>query len=178
MNSKQNPMDIISKYTKESPVNIEGAIRELGIKLNKNAELPSGISGHLKRENGGYEIASSKKEHYFRQRFTLAHELGHYVLHRNLVDKSGGVDDNTKYRSTQDGDIYNTHIELKHESQANSFAATVLLPSELLVKDVESTLEEGRQPSLTDLYKKYQTSPSAMRWRLKRLGLYDDVTDD
>ena len=89
---KQTVADVLRKYMGHLPVNVEAIGRELNLLVRKNATLPEGISGHLKRdENGRYEIASNGREHDYRQRFTLAHEIGHFVLHKNLVDRAGGV---------------------------------------------------------------------------------------
>jgi len=163
-------MEIIRKMIAgDPPVNIEAIIRQLGLTVVKNADLHQDISGQIMRlPDGRYEISSSSGEHYFRQRFSLAHELGHYVLHKNLI--GAGVDDNKKYRSTENGNYYNTAIDLAHEQQANSFAANILMPE----KAVRRSVQEGGK-SIVDLYKEFQVSSSAMNWRLKNLGLADQV---
>lgn len=161
----KNDMDIIRPMLTEAPVNIEAIIRQLGLSVEKNAELPNDISGQIRRlDSGGYEISSSAGEHYFRQRFTLAHELGHYVLHKSLI--GAGVDDTTKYRSTDNGNYYNTSIELAHERQANSFAANILMPEAVVRRHVEDGMND-----IVELYRKFQVSRSAMAWRIKNLGL-------
>ena len=92
-----------------APVNIEAIIRSLGLSVARDSELPENISGQIHRtKDGGYELSSKFGEHYFRQRFSLAHELGHYVLHRSLIGE--GVDDDKLYRSTAEGNFYNTSI--------------------------------------------------------------------
>ena len=161
---------IRSKLT-DYPVNIEAIIRDLGITVNKNAELPNGISGQIKRTGDTFEISSAVGEHYYRQRFSMAHELGHYVLHRDLI--GAGVDDDTKYRSTSIGDLYNTAIDQIHERQANAFAASVLIPEKLLRAKIDKLADQD--VTLRDLYTAFQVSPSAMKWRLSNLGLSDKV---
>lgn len=166
-------MQQITPFASAAPVNIEGAVRALGISLVKNANLPEGIAGHIKRlPSGGFEIASTKADHYYRQRFTMAHELGHYVLHRSLI--GSGVDDDTKYRSTAAGEFYNSMIDVYHERQANSFAANILMP-EVLVRDLV-----GANPhfKLKDFATRFQVSPSAMRWQLKNLEIYSEALED
>lgn len=154
------------------PVNVAGALRTLGVSVNQAAELPEGISGHLrKKDDGSYEAAASAAEHPYRQRFTLAHELGHFVLHRSLVDLYNGVDDTTMYRSTALCEIYNTAIKQSHERQANSFAAHFLMPENHLREAVAGN------PPIIDLVHQFQVSPSAMRWRLKNLGLMAKVQE-
>ena len=165
-------MDRLERHTRARPVNVEAAIRDLGLTLAKNADLPDGIAGHIRRVDGDkFEIASTKKDHYYRQRFTMAHELGHYVLHRGLI--GSGVDDDTKYRSTEKGDFYNSEIDEVHERQANAFAATLLIPEQLIRKYVA----ENPQATLKDTAVAFQVSPSAMRWRLKSLDIYSPRFD-
>ena len=162
-------MDLVRSAATSRPVNIEAIIRNLGLSVRKDADLPAEISGQIQKlSDGTYEISSSAGEHYFRQRFSLAHELGHYILHRSLI--GAGLDDNKKYRSTGEGNFYNTSIELAHERQANSFAASLLMPEKLLREDVENGDAE-----ISALYRKYQVSQSAMNWRLRNLGLVHQV---
>ncbi|WP_292341350.1 ImmA/IrrE family metallo-endopeptidase [Mesorhizobium sp.] len=167
-----NIMDRLARHQLALPVNIEGAIRDLGIVLKKDAALPPNIAGHIRRlPDGRFEIASTRDDHYFRQRFTMAHELGHFVLHRSLIGE--GIDDNIKYRSAADGEFYNTAIDEIHEQQANSFAASLLIPERLL----RGYLFDHRNEPLKRTATAFQVSPSAMRWRLKNLGLYQPDLD-
>ena len=145
------------------PVNIEAIIRGVGIELNKKAELDTEISGQLERLGpGSYRISANKNDAYFRQRFTMAHELGHYMLHAHLIGE--GVDDTTAYRSVPKGNFYNPNITSTEETEANRFAAELLMPSSLLA--VESTVGQA----LASLAKSFQVSPRAMEIRLKGLG--------
>lgn len=170
-------MERIKPHLTRWPVNIEQAIRDCGIKLNKNAKLPEGIAGHVRTmPDGSYEIASSSSDHYYRQRFTLAHELGHYVLHKSMI--GSGVDDDRKYRSTELGDLYNTKIDEFHERQANAFAASILMPESLLTEYIKTRSEEiSSMPDLADMAKAFQVSTAALRWRLKNVGLEGAVYD-
>ena len=145
------------------PVNIEAIIRGVGIQLDKKAELDTEISGQLERLGpGSYRISANKDDHYLRQRFTMAHELGHYMLHAHLI--GDGVDDTTAYRSVQKGNFYNPNITPVEETEANKFAAELLMPKSLLA--VESTVGQN----LSALAKLFQVSPRAMEIRLKGLG--------
>jgi Zn-dependent peptidase ImmA (M78 family) len=166
-------IDRIRSQANTVPVNIEAIIRGLGIEVRKDADLPPNISGQIKRIGDRYEISSAKGEHYYRQRFSLAHELGHYVLHRSLIGQ--GVDDNKKYRSTAEGDFYNTFIELDHERQANSFAASILIPENLLKEKLNDLTRYPMVELVPRLYKAFQVSRSAMEWRLKNTGLINHM---
>ncbi len=95
-------VDLIEEHSRKPPVNVEAIIIGLGVELDKKAELKNGISGEIALLPGErYRISANKADHYFRQRFTLAHELGHYLYHRHLI--GDGVDDDKLYRSTEIG---------------------------------------------------------------------------
>lgn len=163
---------LLEVYREDYPVDIENLIANVGLFLDPEADLPAGISGHIKCEDGAYVIRANRNEHIYRRRFTMAHELGHFVLHRSILDRAGGVNDSTMYRTEKSAPLYNMHIQPIHEQQANSFAANLLMPTEL-VKEVWNAEAENEQgpPTLTEMHRAFHVSPSAMRWRLKNLGL-------
>lgn len=149
------------------PVNIEAIIRGVGIELNKKAELDADVSGQLERIGpGSYRISANKKDHYLRQRFTIAHELGHYMLHAHLI--GDGVDDTVNdtimYRSMPKSNFYNPNITAVEETEANKFAAELLMPRSLLA--VTTTVGQN----VAALAKLFQVSPIAMEIRLNGLG--------
>ncbi|MEC9347620.1 MAG: ImmA/IrrE family metallo-endopeptidase [Pseudomonadota bacterium] len=146
------------------PVNIEGIIRDLGIKLDKRAALDPEISGQCERlDDGTFKISVNKSDHYYRQRFTMAHELGHFLFHSHLLED--GVDDNRAYRSTADGRFFNRLIGPAQESEANRFAANVLMPRDLVAG------EWKRLGNLLEVSKRFQVSKPAMQIRLRTLGI-------
>ncbi len=129
-------LDKILREHAGPPVNIEGIIRDLGIRLDKRADLDSEISGQCERlDDGTYKISANKSDHYYRQRFTMAHELGHFLYHSHLLED--GVDDNRAYRSTADGRFFNKLIGPAEETEANRIAANVLMPKDLVVWEWE-----------------------------------------
>ena len=157
----------IRAFRTDTPVQVEALIRSLGIHLEPEAELASDISGHIQRQaSGQYVIRTNGREHIFRRRFTMAHELGHYILHRSLLDRAGGINDSTLYRADPKSPHYNSHIHRAHERQANSFAANLLMPDEA-IRDRSS--EWGSD--LKTFYRDFRVSPSAMKWKLRNLGL-------
>lgn len=112
-----------------APVDVEMLAKSLGVRVNYSF-LPSGISGELVSENGGFAINVNASDPPTRQRFTLAHELGHFVRHRDLIGT--GIDDDRAYRSTNVGRYFNTRIGPREETEANKFAANLLMPWHLI----------------------------------------------
>ena len=156
--------DIIDKLTLSAPVDIERMIRDFSIDLDAKADLPKGISGQIELSHDDeYRISANAKDSYYRRRFTMAHELAHYLLHRDLI--GCGLDDDCMYRSTAHGNYYNTAVMRRHETQANQLAAQLLLPGRLLREIWES--DKDKQ----SLAKKFQVSKQAMQIRLESLGL-------
>ncbi len=103
--------------------------KELGVEIKYAPflETVNGVSGVIKY-TGNPVIYIKKSLGKERQRFTLAHEIGHYVLH-----KKEGVDlrvDNLDYSS-------NDSIQ---ETEANYFAGVLLLPKKLLFRAIEKGL--------------------------------------
>src|SRR5438270_408197 len=68
----------------EGTVPIEKIVKSFGIEI-KLDKVDDDLSGFLVRENserGRTMIGANKSHHPHRQRFTIAHELGHFILHR------------------------------------------------------------------------------------------------
>jgi IrrE N-terminal-like domain len=159
---------LLERYRRQVPVQVEALARNLGIRVRMNANLELGISGHITRTAAGeYEIATAAGEPLTRQRFTLAHEIGHFLLHRSILDRSSGINDSTMYRTDTAGVGFNMEISEIHERQANSFAANLLMPKER----IQERFAGGQRPSLASLASEFEVSQPAMQWRLTNLGL-------
>ena len=156
-------IELIIRENLGPPTNMERIIRAIGVQLDRNASLAECISGQTENiGDGKYKISTNKNDHYYRKRFTMAHELGHFLYHSHLI--GDGVDDNRAYRNTQDGQFYNPLIGRREETEANKFAASILMPSEL----VEEERAEGGD--VAALAKKFQVSRQAMEIRLDGLN--------
>lgn len=90
-------LDILAEFAADYPVDVAEAARAIGVRVLYD-ELPDGVSGKIQRdERGGYYIVANRKEPEVRQRFTIAHELGHYIYHRALI--GDGISDSPAYRA-------------------------------------------------------------------------------
>lgn len=122
--------EIIKRYWYVAPVSVVSIIRDIGIQYHE-ASLDPEISGMIERlGRDRYSISVNLTDSHVRQRFTAAHELGHYIYHRDLI--GDGVDDSRAYRSVPAGKYFNQNIKAKHETEANRFAANLLMPSHLI----------------------------------------------
>ncbi len=144
---------ILEKYTNTYYVDIVSLSKELGVPIY-SAKLPEGVSGVIKKnenEGGGFFIAVDEDEPTTRQIFTAAHELGHYLLHRDQI--GNGINDNYLLRS--EGLSNQTEIE------ANEFAANLLMPKGQIVK----AMDEGYD-TVEKLAKAFRVSIIAMSIRI------------
>jgi Zn-dependent peptidase ImmA (M78 family) len=146
------------------PVNIEAVVRGLGIELDKKADLKADISGQIEKlGEHTYKISANRSDNYFRQRFTMAHELGHFLLHRDLI--GDGLYDDRAYRSTELGTYQNKLVGPAEEAAANRIAAQILMPAEKVRAEASDTT------SVEALANRFQVSKKAMEIRLQTLGI-------
>lgn len=124
-----NPLEVIEKYASETPVPVFQILKELGLGPDFQM-MDDNISGWIERRpDGTYGVAINARHAPVRQRFTAAHELGHFIYHRDLLGQ--GVGDTRAYRAAGTP-LPNSAIRPVHERQANSFAANLLMPRETI----------------------------------------------
>ena len=111
----------------EAPVRIEVMVRRKGIELKIG--LLGDKSGLFVRRTGNDLIAVNSAQPRTRQRFTIAHELGHYLLHASMLSHSDEAFV-VKYRD----DVSSSGRSIE-EVEANYFAASLLMPKRLLELD-------------------------------------------
>mgnify|MGYP003386090899 FL=1 len=103
------------------PLPIERIIAQYGIRVVYDSEMDDTLSGYIEyAQPNQWTIGVNQYHSTRRQRFTLAHELGHYILHREQIMRQGRLEDSILLR---DGD--STDIEV----QANHFAGQLLVPT-------------------------------------------------
>ena len=150
----------------EVPVPVEQIARRLGAQVAYE-DFDGDISGMLFRDEGRKVIGVNSRHAPTRQRFTVAHEVGHLEMHKGqrvFIDRFVRV-------NMRDGQ---TNLE---ERQANAFAAELLMPRALVPDETERLLARHRdvtQPELVStLAQRFQVSPAAMQYRLMNLGMLD-----
>jgi hypothetical protein len=154
--NRHQASQIISKYQVSAPVSVMEIAEELGVKVWRSP-MPENVSGKLFPDrihggSSGYSIVVNAAETISRQRFTMAHEIGHFILHREDVGE--GVIDDTFYRSK---------LSTPMEREANAFAADLLMPFGL----IETLQRQGLNTPL-QLAKALNVSLVAMKIRLGR----------
>lgn len=151
---------------KSAPIPVERLAKHLGAVI-KYEPFDGDLSGMVHRtKDGGAVIGVNSLHPIARRRFTLAHEIGHLLLHKNEdlhVDEHNPIGLRTKKSGLA--------VDAK-EIEANQFAAELLMPQEMLAKDLEDL--PARLPvdeAIDRLAQKYEVSAQAMTIRLSALGL-------
>jgi Zn-dependent peptidase ImmA (M78 family) len=129
MASSESVFEVIERYWHDAPVDIVAIISELGI-YYREEHFFTDDSAYIAPVNGTYKIVVNAAHPRSRKRFSAAHELGHYTYHRPLI--GDGIGDGPVYRSDNASRYHNTRITRAHETQANQFAAKVLMPQDLI----------------------------------------------
>jgi predicted transcriptional regulator len=145
----------IQAFQQTPPIDVSALAQTFGINVWEDKNLGPLISGKLFLDpvNGGpsgYSIVVNSNEPFVRRRFTVAHEIAHFLLHRNLLRE--GLEDDTFYRSKL-GSVL--------ETQANSLAADILMPYTL----INAAVAQGIK-TISGLATLFQVSQDAMKVRM------------
>lgn len=155
---------ILDSHLSNIPVKLGALAKDLGISV-KVSTLKTGVSGLIQREGGIYKIKLNRYESRERQRFTLAHEISHYLLHRDLIDKNeNGIVDNVLYRSGEAANV---------EYEANKLASCIVVPSEVLIEELEAHSDYESTAQVEILARRFEVSKAAMEIKFEELGIGD-----
>lgn len=145
------------------PVPVLAIAKSFGIFV-RFGPLPDDLSGFLVHEEGRTIIGVNSRQAKARQTFTIAHELGHFVLHpsANFVDRKL-----IYFRDSRSHDA----IDFR-EMQANEFAADLLMPERFISPHLAGrSVDLEDDEFLANLAKKFGVSPQALTFRLLNLNL-------
>jgi len=141
---------------KEPPVDVNKVSERLGFRVIP-FDFPDDTSAVLLIEGTVRSIGVNRRHAPVRQRFSAAHELGHYL--------SGHEDFSGEYHlKVEDRTLYEDP-EYRQELEANEFAAELLMPNFMLKKDVQHIGLD-----VPALAQKYKVSEQAMWIQLINLG--------
>ena len=157
---------LTSTRTLRLPIDVALVAHRLGLHVEP-ADLPAEVSGFLTLRGKRATIAYNEAHPRVRQRFTIAHEIGHYVLHRDesdlFIDKRYPLWLRDTNASTG---------ERLQEIQANHFAASILMPRtavEEAYSKLEHDLDLDDEDRLDELARSFAVSKQALSIRLSRV---------
>ena len=155
---------------KHGPVLVDQIATALGIRITLD-EVDDKLSGFLLRDkhDGRTVIGANKSHPKNRQRFTIAHELGHFLLHEGELVH---LDEEMGSFTVDFRDEVSSRGEDVNEKEANYFAAELLMPEKFLRQDLRGKrldlFDDGEE--LQKLARKYKVSTQALTFRLTNLN--------
>lgn len=158
------------------PVDVEQLADKLGYRVVLKFFDQEDLSGTVMRDKDGSVTLGINTIHArVRQRFSIAHEIGHARLHLTKDREDLFVDPPARV-------LFRDHVaslgENPQEIEANQFAAGLLMPAPMIARTGSALLAsaEGRL-SIDDLVerlsRKFEVSSQAMRFRLVTLGVIE-----
>jgi predicted transcriptional regulator len=134
------------------PVSLRDVVSALNLEVVQTAGEPFSCEAALEPVGDGHRIVLRGASPERRRRFTIAHEIGHFVLHPHRLAPQRGGAVNAAWQA--------------QEREADQFAAELLMPEDLVR---EAVLLHG--PDAERIADRFEVSRQAMQTRLKRLGL-------
>jgi Zn-dependent peptidase ImmA (M78 family) len=142
-------------FLSEPPINVYLLAKNYGLKI-KEGLFPNGysnISGFITISNGIPILYVNSDDSQNRKNFTVAHELGHWILHKDRVESDPNLA--ILFRIPL-GTLNKDPLE----KEANAFAAELLVPKEMLDK-----LKDNK--SAKDLAAIFEVSEEVIGYRLE-----------
>lgn len=119
---------LIENLQNDPKIRLGEIATQLGL-IAKVSTLPANISGEIRPDGNarsGFVIRINRHEAKARQRFSLAHEISHYLLHRDQI--GDGLADDVLYRSK---------LSNRTEAEANRLAADIIMPWHIVRQEIE-----------------------------------------
>jgi len=154
----------------EPPIDVEKIAKILNVEIvPHNFEDHDAVSGILIRNNNETIIGVNSHHPKERQRFTIAHEIGHLQLHSH---KGSHMDRNSPSLIRLRDDVSSLAVD-EDEIESNTFAAELLMPSFLIQQEFRkiTSTERFNEDIVDKLAEDYEVSVQAMTYRLMNLGL-------
>lgn len=151
-------LDVLRRHAQTVPVRLGDLARDLGLEV-RIATLPHGKSGQIAPSTNapaGFSIRVNRHESKERQRFTLAHEIAHFLLHRDKI--KDGITESVMYRA--DG------ITNREEVEANKLAAEIVMPASAIRERIGNRAGNIDISLVKHFAREFKVSSPAMEIRL------------
>lgn len=151
-------LESLSAIMQQPPIKLSRVADAIGGVRVLSAALPKGISGEIRPDpenEAMFVIRVNRNDSARRQRFTVAHELAHYLLHRDQI--GDGIEDDVLYRSS---------LSDAREAQANRLAADLLMPDAMVSEWIDKAKALHVEDVVGFLADKFNVSEAAMKIRL------------
>jgi Zn-dependent peptidase ImmA (M78 family) len=148
-------LEIIKNHQTSAPVDVLCLAHHFGLRVFGISNWDNNLSGKIVRVRDvdmpdQFAIYVNQKHPIKRKRFTIAHELAHFIYHQDLIGDE--ITDDALYRSG---------LSNREEAMANGLAADILMPWHLINREIDNGLQ-----TIDALADKFEVSFTAMAIRL------------
>ncbi len=148
------------------PVSVEKIAKFLGVEI-RYVSLDDELSGMVFIKDATVFVAVNALHHPNRQRFSIAHEIGHAVMHKSMLEGKVHVDKGIKVLMRSGISSTGT---VNEEIQANRFAAELLMPKEAVLEILkDKIIDIDDDEPIEDLARKFKVSKRAMEHRISNI---------
>ena len=147
------------------PTDLDEAVIKLGGRVSKHPGLEP--EARIEKIGDGFHIHLREGLAENRLRFSIAHELGHLFLHMGYLIDAKRWEGTEEYK---DGPYYRFGFS-KEESEANEFAAALLMPEDDFI-EVSGAFISSTKCDLSAIADHFQVSQNAVKNRGRWLGLF------
>jgi Zn-dependent peptidase ImmA (M78 family) len=158
-------------------VDVNAIAEALGATIREEAS-EGDVSGALFREQNMILIGVNSSHSRYRKRFTVAHELGHLILHDDIVRLDHhylAVTQKPRLKPVARRSQLSSEARDPREIEANRFAAALLMPAEFLERSLRNRRLPLSDEEIAQFASQYEVSVQAMTFRLINLGIPVDV---
>lgn len=148
------------------PIDVDEAVSRLGGVIDKVDDLE--YEAKIEKNDDGFKITIVDTANEQRERFSVAHEVGHLFLHM------GYLIDNEKWLSvgTYRDSVYYRYGHSLEENEANEFAAAFLMPREEFISIAQEYINDGVY-QISAIARHFNVSNDAAATRGKWLGIFN-----
>ena len=164
--SQVNLTQLIRASQTDHRIDVVGLAKKLDLSVY-SLDMPDNESGSIKKNQatGDFFIQVNRNHPITRQRFTIAHEIAHFVKHSQALIEKGQLDRNNTFKDA---------AEILREDEADEEAAAILMP-EYLVDDFFSTKSWSKKTKvdtemLNEVADSFRVSRTMAITRLRSLG--------
>jgi Zn-dependent peptidase ImmA (M78 family) len=164
---------ILNRFgVRAAPVPVDRIAKGLGAQL-RFSPLDEELSGMIYISENTPIIGINSLHHPNRQRFSIAHEIGHLVLHHHLISGKVHVDKEFRVQFVAlNRDATSALGTEKIEIEANQFASELLMPTAWFTQALASKpFDIDNEGPLEELAKKFRVSRQALEYRIRNLAI-------
>lgn len=154
---------ILVRHQQAHDFDLMKAIAEIGIRYIERP-LPAPESGRIIRDGSSFTIIVNSKLNAGRRRFSAAHQLAHYIMHRDLLPADASPHISQIFEDNPE-ESPDSRLPAFREKFAKQVAVQIFLPAE----PIRTHHRDGE--TTEQLAARYKTTPAAMAIRLRTLSL-------